>query len=539
MTLLRLALRSHRTGAIVMAAVSGLGGLLNAFGFVQIAGTTHAERLTFAHQMEIIGRQFSYILPPPIQLDTMGGYLAWRDFSSISVVYAIWAVLAATGAARGDEERRLTELWLASGVSRGRWLLARAVGFLLASTASIVVMMLVTAAGAAIAGDALPAGGMALETVVYAALTGCAFGIGLIVAQLFVTRRAAALAASGLLIGLFLLNSALRSGVEIGAARWLSPFYYFDRSTPLLAGGTLDGSATAVLFVAAALLVALTTLVFLRRDIGGTLIAGRTRTTAPTARPSRDPLLRVPVLAAVDQQRGWIFGWAIGLAVLAYFLVSITKVLVDAFEGIPGFQQYLSATGLSGYSDFVGIIWFGTALLIIAVFVVVQANGWAADDAEGRLELTLAQPVSRPRVVLERIASLLVAVAIIAGLSTLVVYVTANANGVELPAGRTALAGLLVLPVAFALGGVGLALVGWRPRVAVVVLGIVTATSYLTEQFAPIFNWPEWTTRTSVFALYGMPLSRDDWLGTGILLAIGLGGTAIAVTAMQRRDIGT
>ena len=539
MILLRLALRSHRTGIITTAVIAGIAGLLNAFGFVQIAGSTHAERVAFAHQMEIIGRQFSYILPPPIQLDTMGGYLTWRDFSTISIIYAIWGVLAATGAARGDEERRLTELWLASGVSRTRWLIGRTAGFLLASTLSIAVMMAVTAAGAAAAGDPLPAGGIALEGVAYVGLTLSAFGIGLAVAQLFVTRRGAALAASGLLIGLFFLNSALRSGVEVGVARWLSPFYYFDRSTPLLEGGTLDGAATAILLAAGLLLVTFASFAFARRDVGGTSIAGRRRTTLPTARPSRDPLLRTPVLAAVQQQRAWIAGWAIGMAVLAYVLVSITKVLVDAFTSIPGLTQYVSALGLTGYSEFVGVIWFGTALLIVAIYVVVQVNGWAADDGEGRLELVLAQPVSRTRVVLERVASLLVAVAIIAALSTLVVYMTANANGVEMPAGRTALAGLLMLPVAFALGGVGLALVGWRPRVAVVVLGVVTAISYFTEQFAPIFNAPPWVQRTSVFALYGLPLSRDDWPGTGILLGIGAAGTAIAITAMRRRDVGS
>ena len=537
--LLRLALRSHRTGIIATGVIGGIGGLLNAFAFVQIAGATHAERLVFAHQMEIIGRQFSYILPPPIQLDTMGGYLTWRDFSSISVIYAIWAVLAATGAARGDEERRLTELWLASGVSRTRWLIGRTAGFLMGSTLSIAVMMAVTAAGAAAAGDPLPAGGIALEGVAYVGLTLCAFGIGVAVAQLFVTRRAAALAASGLLIGLFFLNSALRSGVEVGAARWLSPFYYFDRSTPLLDRGTLDVVATAALLSAGLMLVVFASFAFARRDVGGTSIASRRRTAPPTARASKDPLLRMPVVAAVAQQRGWIAGWAIGMAALAYVLVSITKVLVDALTSMPGLTQYVSAIGLSSYSDFVGIIWFGTALLIIAIFVVVQVSGWAADDGEGRLELVLAQPVSRTRVVLERVASLLVAVLIIAAVSTLVVYGTANANGVEMPAGRTALAGLLMLPVAFALGGVGLALVGWRPRLAVVVLGLVTAMSYFTEQFAPIFKLPEWVQRTSVFALYGVPLTRDDWAGTGILMVIGFAGTAIAIGAMRRRDVGS
>lgn len=541
MTLLRLALRSHRTGLVATAAIGSLGGLLNAFGFVQIAGTTHAERIAFAHQMELLGRQFSYILPAPVQLDTLGGYLTWRQFGSIAIAYAIWAVLAATGAARGDEERRLTELWLASGVSRARWLASRVAGFTLAALASIGIMMLLTAAGGALAGDALPVGGAVLEVASIGVLTFFAFGLGLCVAQLFVTRRAAALGASGVLMLLFLLNSAVRSGGEVGAARWLSPFTYFDRSAPLLAGGTLDALGTAVLLGSGALLTAVATLAFHRRDVGGALVAMRPHPTKRTVRPSDDPLLRVPVIAAVEQQRSWIAGWAIGLGVLAYFLVSITKGLVDALlnENIPGLRQYFAASGISGYSDFVGVSWFGTALLIVSIFVVVQVNGWASDDGEGRLALLLTQPISRRRVVLERIATLLVAVAVIAGVSTAVAYVTATANGIEMSGGRSALAAVLMLPVAFALGGAGHALVGWRPRLAIALLGIVTAVSYFTQQFAPIFSLPEWVKRTSVFALYGTPLSQEDWGGIAILIGMGLVGTAIAVATMDRRDVGT
>jgi hypothetical protein len=57
--------------------------------------------------------------------------------------------------------------------------------------------------------------------------------------------------------------------------------------------------------------------------------------------------------------------------------------------------------GIAAYSDFVGVVWFGTLLLLIWLFVVAQVNGWAADDAEGQLATILAAPVSRVRVVLE------------------------------------------------------------------------------------------------------------------------------------------
>jgi len=87
------------------ALVVSAGGLLNAVGFAQIAGDTPAARAVFAQQMELLARQLTYLLPAPAQLDTMAGYLTWRWFGSAVLVYAFWALLAATGAGRGDEER--------------------------------------------------------------------------------------------------------------------------------------------------------------------------------------------------------------------------------------------------------------------------------------------------------------------------------------------------------------------------------------------------------------------------------------------------
>ena len=40
------------------------------------------------------------------------------------------------------------------------------------------------------------------------------------------------------------------------------------------------------------------------------------------------------------------------------------------------------------YADFVGLIWFSTALLLVSAMVIVQANGWAADDAPEQVHAT-------------------------------------------------------------------------------------------------------------------------------------------------------
>ena len=538
MTLFRLALRSHRTGAFATAAIGSFAGVLNAVAYISVAGATPADRVAFARSMEVIGQQLSYLLPRPVQLDSMGGYLTWRDLSTIGIVYAVWAMLAATGAGRGDEEKGLTEAWLATGISRARWLLVRVAAFAVVALASLVVTLALTELGTVIANDALPASAMAAELLPVAGVTLWGFAAGLFVAQLVTTRRVASVTAGVVIVALYTLNSSLRAGADPGPVKWLSPFYLFDRSAPLLAGGSVDGLAAVLSLAGAALLVALSVWAFVRRDIGGALVTGRPRSGQPRWRPASDPLLRAPVLAGVAQQRGWILGWAIAMAVLAYFLSSLARSIVDGFKDIPAMQIYLARAGIAGYSDVVGVIWFSTALLLIAIFVVAQVNAWAADDAEGRLEMVLAAGASRSRVVLERLAGLLVAACVVAAVSSLGVYVATKAFDIPVSADRLALATVLVLPVVFALGAIGHALVGWRPRLAVVLVAAVAVISYFTQEFAPLFQWPEWVGRTSFFVLYGTPMTKVDVPGAATLAVIGVVGTLVAIAAMEQRDIG-
>jgi putative exporter of polyketide antibiotics len=296
--------------------------------------------------------------------------------------------------------------------------------------------------------------------------------------------------------------------------------------------------ASAAIAVAAVVLVGLAVWAFARRDIGGLLFRGRARSGPPERRPTRDPLLRIPVLAAIDQQRAWILGWGLALALLGSFMASLAHSIVESFKDVPTMQIYFDRAGIGGAGDVVGVIWFSTALLLVAIFTVAQVNGWAADDAEGRLEMMLASGAARPRVVIERVATLIAAAGIVSAVSSVAVQVAAQAFEIPVRADRIALATVLTLPVVFALGSVGHALVGWRPRIAGLVIGAVAVISYFTQQFAPLFQWPEWVERTSFFVLYGTPMTSPDWGGAATLVAIGIVGIALALRSMQRRDVG-
>jgi ABC-2 type transport system permease protein len=538
MTLFGIALRYHRTGLIVMSLVSAIAGVLNAAAFEQLAGGTPEERAAFGQQMQLLGKQLSYLLPDPVQLDTMGGYLTWRAFGSLSLIFAIWAILASTGAGRGEEERGLTEHWLASGISRVRWLGTRTAAFGAVALISLIATLGTTALVAAGLNDPLPIGGVVLEGVAFLALTLVAFGIGLAVAQLVVTRRAAGSIGAVVIVALYELNAASRS-VDLGWLGGLSPFALFDRSRPLLPqGGGLDLGSVIALYAAAVVLVGLSIAAFVRRDVGGVLAKIGSERTRVTARPSGDRLLRLPVLSMVDQQRWWLVGWTVGLAILAYFLTSLGRTIVDSMRAIPSLRVYFERLGIGAYSDFIGVLWFGTFLFVLSGLAITQVNGWAADDGEGRLEAMLTAGASRSRVVVERIAALLVIVGVVATVTSVVVFFGARSMDIIVPGDRMIVATVDVLPVVFAFGGIGAALVGWRPRVAVVLLGAVAVISYMLLQFYAIFDWPDWVGQLSIYQLYGTPLSKDDWIGIIILVAIGVAGTAIALYAMRRRDVG-
>ena len=539
MTLFGIALRYHRTGLIVMSLVSAIAGVLNAAAFEQLAGTTPAERAAFGEQMQLLGKQLSYLLPDPVQLDTMGGYLTWRAFGSLTLIFAIWAILASTGAGRGEEERGLTEHWLASGVSRVRWLVTRTTAFGAVALIALITTFGATALVEAVLNDPLPIGGVVFEAIGFLGLTLVAFGIGLAIAQLVVTRRAAGSIGAVVIVALYELNAASRS-VDLGWLVNLSPFALFDRSRPLLPqGGSVDVGSIFALYAAAVVLIGLCIAAFVRRDVGGALLRFGSERTRVTARPSGDPLLRVPVLSMVDQQRGWLIGWTVGLAILAYFLTSLGRTIVDSMMAIPSLRVYFERLGVGAYSDFIGVLWFGTFLFVLSGLAIAQVNGWAADDGEGRLEAMLTAGASRSRVVIERIAALLVIVGIVSAVTSAVVFIGARGMDIIVPGDRMIVATADVLPVVFAFAGIGAALVGWRPRLAVVLLGAVAVISYMLQQFYAIFEWPDWVGHLSIYQLYGTPLSKDDWVGIITLVAIGVAGTAVALVAMRRRDVGT
>jgi ABC-2 type transport system permease protein len=178
-------------------------------------------------------------------------------------------------------------------------------------------------------------------------------------------------------------------------------------------------------------------------------------------------------------------------------------------------------------------------MLLLSIYAIVQVAGWSADDAEGRLATILSAPVSRQRVVLERIASLLVAAAIICAPQAVAVYLVARGQAIVLDAGRVVLAAVLLLAIPFSFAAIGQLVAVSRPRAAVMALSAVAVVSYFVQQFTPLFDWPPWMANLSLYALYGTPMSGDvNWGGIAGLIAVGGVATAGSLAAVRGRDVG-
>jgi ABC-2 type transport system permease protein len=522
----------------------GAFGLL--YGFIQVAayrsaaGSTLASRVAFGREMEVFARSYTFLLPLPARLDTLSGYVQWRIYGGLIPLLAVWALMSATGASRGDEERGMIEAWVSSGVGRRRYVVARI------SVFAVVAAMVagVSAAGidaTALASGLSPALGPLIEqSMLLVVLMLSCYAIALALAQ-FPGRRVAAAGLSGIVLAaLFFINSLGRTDETLRSlAKVVSPFFYMDRSSPLTPGGSVDVAGTVGLLIVSAGLAALATWLMERRDIGSPLLQSRGYEHAATRRPSRNPLLGIPVVSFLYQQRYGLLLWATGSTVVAAYVPSVGQSMVNLVKEPGSFHAYLTVVGGGdAYLVLTAYVWFGIFQLVLVAFALTNVARWSADDNEGRLEMQLSAPVSRARVMAERGLVFLASGSIVIAVSSLALYISASTSGIHVSVRNLAVASALLLPFVLAFGALGAALASKVPRAAIGSLAAVAFASYLITIAGPLLKWPDWVMNLSAFSLYGMPLTQGVYrTGLWILLAITASSFIVAIGLMRVRDV--
>lgn len=250
-------------------------------------------------------------------------------------------------------------------------------------------------------------------------------------------------------------------------------------------------------------------------------------------------------------QRRTLLVWALGLAgmVAVYGSLwpsirdqsSVTELMDQMPEALRSLMAMTDMSTPVGYvqAELLGL----TGPLLVVLFAVFSgANGVAGEEERRSLDLLLANPVSRTRVVLERIVAMGVGVAVLVGAMGLGLVAAGVVVDLDLSVGHVAAAmlhlGLLGCVFGALASAVGAAT--GRPTVARAVPAVAAVLAYLVNGLAPLVDWLKPFRDLSPFAQYSnhMPLVNGVSLpgvavaaGTVALLAAG------AVVAFRRRDV--
>lgn len=534
-----LGLRLGRWGIAGFSVLAFVASYIQAVGFYQLAGHTQEQRAAFAQSMTQLAAQLTLILPPPTRLDTVGGYVEWRSFGGLAILFAVWALVSASGAARGDEERGLVESVLAASLPRFAWIASRFTGFAAASLVAAFAGGLGLVAGAATGGESVGLQPILEVALGLAALGLSCYALTLLIAQLASARIATATAGAVLLI-LFLDNTLSRTFTWLASWRRLSPFHYYELNHPLASGGTFDVQATLTMFGIALLAGAAAAALFESRDLGSPFLRWPSRPHPVSYEQSRSLVWRIAVVRGLYERRVGLAVWAAGLAAVGAVFVSLTKTVIQPLLSIPALTHFFGGfVGGQLYTSFLGYFWLSFAQLLVAGFAIAQVARWSAEDGEGRLELMLSAPISRAAIVVERALGLAVGALAVAAISEVAVLITSHYQAMDVSAQKVTEASLLLVPFALVFAAAGSVLAAWNPRAAVGLLGAFAFASYLVAEVAPIFKWPGWVQDFSAFKLFGMPLSNGlDRGGLAIMVAIIVLGFGASILVMERRDVG-
>ncbi len=242
----------------------------------------------------------------------------------------------------------------------------------------------------------------------------------------------------------------------------------------------------------------------------------------------------------------------IGVALLLTALLD--TILYPSYrEQLQNFQipQFLrgflgEAEGFTSPAGFFQAEFFSwTPLLLITLAIIGATGTLAGEEASGTLDLLLAQPITRTRVVLEKTAGLVIAVAL-AALAAMPGFLLGLALvDVEISMARLLAAVLYQVPLTLIFLSLALwasAALPTRGAAAAVAIAAVVVTYFLNMLGASVdlletprrlspFSWAD----ASRVLLHGF----REWAAAGVMLAVSAAFLGLALWSFQRRDIAT
>jgi ABC-2 type transport system permease protein len=460
----------------------------------------------------------------PHNVATVDGYTAWRVGGVLAIAAAIFGVLTAVRALRGEEDAGRAELTLAGIVSRRTAYLAA----MAAIGAATVILWAAEFAGFVVGG--LPVGGSAYLALATVSVIGVFAGIGAVASQIAPARRIAAEIGGGA-IGLFFLLRVIADTVAgAGWLRWATPLGWAEEMQPFAgprpAVLLLPVLATVLLLGAAARLGA-------ARDIGSGLLPDRSGAGASMR------LLSSPTAQALRGLRGNLIAWAGSFALFAFILGVVSSSVSSS--GIPASVDRevarLGAGSMMTPSGYLGLIFF-VYVLGISLFACAQVGAARREEADQQLETLLALPVGRTGWLAGRLLLAAGGAVVISLLSGLLTWAGTTAGGISVPLGRLLEAGANCLPAALLFLGIAALAYAAAPRASAAIGYGVVVLAFLWQAVGALLGAPGWLAGLTPFAHIGLvPAEPFQAADAAVMAGIGVAVAAAGLAVFRRRDL--
>ena len=488
---------------------------------------------------------------------TAAGFLSAEFFALFAPLLILIFVISAMVAETSTEERDgLMDMVLSNPVSRRRVFLEKAGGVAAAALLMVAVITAALLVANPVFGLDLPVAGV-VAAGLSLWLLGTTFGAAALLVGAFTGRSTTAggMAGSLALLAWFITSfSGLFPWLE-GAAG-MSPFTWYREPDPLIAG---FGAGHLWLLIATVVLLGVAVLLFDRRDIATERAALpdvkiRRRARSRVRNPRAAWLLTDPFRKVLWDRRRSVWAWGGGLGLLSLAMFSAWPALAQDADALAALitsmpREVFVMFGMTNPeaivtpAGFVSSRSYQSVGPIVVIFFCVRGVSMALvrQEDSGVLDLVLAQPSSRSRIVASKLAAVTLSAGFVVLIPTVVALLadrrweTGLGFGPILAAG----AGLYLLGLFFA----GLALLLWGVKgtslPAVRIAGIAALATFLMNGLGALADGLQPIRFVSPFYWY---FGDDPPLAKGFepayfLLLVGTVAMAwLAMVRFRRRD---
>ena len=252
-------------------------------------------------------------------------------------------------------------------------------------------------------------------------------------------------------------------------------------------------------------------------------------------------------LRAMKDQRWMVLGFGIGGALMAALLLGIypsySEGLKD-FEVPPALQALIGDVDIASGTGFVTAEFFSWIPILLVVYAIIQGTGvLAGEESNGTLDLLLAQPISRMRLLLEKVASIIVGTLAILVLILPGWIIPYGSVEIDVSLGRLIVATVAMAPIMLAFAALAL-LAGTvlaTRREASMAVAVLSVVSFFVNSLGLASDLLEPIRPASLFYYFHsdqIVATGVDPVGVSVLLGTAIVATGLAAMMFQRRDIG-